>query len=763
MASRRLLTRIVILAGLSLVAVSGWAARGRDPYGGYVYPAGARQGTQVRVTVGGQNLQNAKEVYFTGTGLSATVIETVRPLEKKQIRDVGQHLRVLLKQRWAETLRPGTAATPEKLAEELKALDPLPDHPWLRGLEKKSLTELEELRDTLQDPKRQPNAQIGEWAIIDITVAANAAPGHHEMRVRTPMGLTNPLPFEVGRLPEVCEPTRKTAAVAPVAPPVALNGQIMPGETDQFRLRCKRGQKLVVTTQARRLVPYLADAVPGWFQAVVVLRDAKGKEVAYADDYRFDPDPVLLVNVPEDGEYTLEIRDSIYRGREDFVYRMIVGEQPFITSLFPLGGPAGATLTAAVAGWNLPQPQVQLEAGPDGGRLRSVAVKTTDWTSNSVPYEVDTLPEALEAEPNDTVKQAHMVTLPQIINGRIGSAGDVDTVQFEGRAGEEFVAEVRARRLGSPLDSLLRLTDAAGKTIALNDDYADKEAGLLTDQADSYLAVRLPSTGRYYLQLSDTRRQGGDDYGYRLRLSQPRPDFALRVTPSSLNVQATRVAPITVYALRSEGFAGDIDLKLKGAPAGFTLSGGHIPAGRDRVSLTLTMPAKDLNQPVALQFEGQAQIAGATVTRPAIPAEDMMQAFAYRHLVPSQLFMISGSGMGRWTPDFALATPGMVRLVAGGATTQVQFKLSRALQGNLVLKPQLSNAPAGITLQESTVKPDLITLVLKADKVPVGYSDNLIIECFTETQPKRPDGKPAPTQRVSIGFLPAVPFEVVKQ
>jgi hypothetical protein len=760
MASRHTLSTIAAI-GLALTATA-WAAQGRDPYCGYVYPAGARQGTQVRVTVGGQNLQNAKEVYFTGTGLTATVIETVKPLNKKQIRDAGQYLRVLLKQRWAETLRPGTAATPQKLAEELKALDPLPDHPWFRGLEKKSLTELEELRDLLLDPKRQPNAQIGDWAIIDIKAAPSAPAGTQEMRVRTPAGLTNPLRFEVSRLPEVCEPTKKGAEAAPAAPPVAFNGQIMPGDVDKFRLLCKRGQKLVITTQARKLVPYLADAVPGWFQAVVALRDAQGREVAYADDYRYDPDPVLLVNVPENGEYTLEIRDSIYRGREDFVYRVIVGEQPFITSLFPLGGPVGGSVAAAVTGWNLPQQTAQLDARPDGGRQRSFMLNTKDWTSNSISYDVDTLPEALETEPNDLVKQATVVALPKIINGHIGSSGDVDIVQFEGKAGEEFVAEVRARRLGSPMDSLLRLTDASGKVIALNDDHEDKSVGLMTDPADSYLSVRLPSTGRYYLHLSDTRQQGGDAYAYLLRLSQPRPDFALRVTPSSVNVQLTRTAPITVYALRSEGFDGDIDLKLKGAPAGYVLSGGHIPAGRDRCCLTLTVPPDKLNEPAVLQLEGQAQTAGATVTRPAVPAEDMMQAFAYRHLVPSQQFMVCGSGMGRWTPDIALATPGPVKLVAGG-TTEVQLKLSRPLQPNLVLQPQLSNPPPGIELQSGSVKSGLMSLVIKVDKAPVGYTDNLIVECFTEMQLKRADRKPAAPQRVSVGFLPAMPFEIVKQ
>jgi len=49
------------------------------------------------------------------------------------------------------------------------------------------------------------------------------------------------------------------------------------------------------------------------------LYDADGKELAYHDDYQFHPDPVIHYVVPKDGEYAVEIRDAIYRGREDFV------------------------------------------------------------------------------------------------------------------------------------------------------------------------------------------------------------------------------------------------------------------------------------------------------------------------------------------------------------------------------------------------------------------------------------------------------------
>ena len=100
----------------------------------------------------------------------------------------------------------------------------------------------------------------------------------------------------------------------------------------------------------------------------------------------------------------------------------------------------------------------------------------------------------------------------------------------------------------------------------------------------------LPSAGTYYLHLYDAQNQGGPEYAYRLRISPPRPDFELRVVPSSVNARAGTAVPITVHALRRDGFNGPIDLELKDAPAGFSLSGAKIPAGQAKVRLTLTVP-----------------------------------------------------------------------------------------------------------------------------------------------------------------------------
>jgi hypothetical protein len=115
----------------------------------------------------------------------------------------------------------------------------------------------------------------------------------------------------------------------------------MPGEVDEFTFKANKDQRVVLAMHARSLIPYLADAVPGWFQSIVSLHNDEGYEVAYSDGYRFDPDPVLFYKIPADGLYRIRVHDSIYRGRDDFVYRITVGELPFLTGISPLGATAG--------------------------------------------------------------------------------------------------------------------------------------------------------------------------------------------------------------------------------------------------------------------------------------------------------------------------------------------------------------------------------------------------------------------------------------
>ena len=296
--------------------------------------------------------------------------------------------------------------------------------------------------------------------------------------------------------------------------------------------------------------------------------DSNGNELAYDDHYLFHPDPVLYCKIPKDGQYVLEIRDALYRGREDFVYRIAVGELPFVTSVFPLGGPAGTETAVELKGWNLPVQKLTMDAKDKEPGIIPLSIRRGEVISNIVPFAVDTIPECLEQEPNNDPADAQQVALPIIVNGRIDKPGDWDVFRFEGRKGQEIVADVDARKLDSPLDSVLKLTDADGRQLAFNDDYGDKGTGLSTHHADSYLTAVLPADGAYYLYIGDAQHKGGPEYGYRLRISEPRPDFALRVVPSSINVRAGASVPITVYSLRKDGFSGEIAPGLKRCPQG---------------------------------------------------------------------------------------------------------------------------------------------------------------------------------------------------
>jgi len=510
--------------------------------------------------------------------------------------------------------------------------------------------------------------------------------------------------------------------------------------------------------------------VPGWFQATIALYDATGKEVAFADDYRFNPDPVLFYRVPRDGEYELEIRDAIYRGRQDFVYRIAVGERPFITRAFPLGGREGVETFAFIDGWNLAAGRLALDTKPGGGWIRQARSRGGKLVSNSIPYAVDTLPECNESESNDTVKDAQRIDPGppgMIINGHIAKPGDVDVFRIAGGAGDGIVAEISARRLNSPLDSLLRLTDASGKVLAWNDDHVLKEKhlhidrlGLLTHHADSYLLARLPGKGAYYVQVSDARHHGGDAHAYRLRIGAPRPDFALRVTPSSLYTRPGGIMPICVYAMRNDGFDGQIEVKVK-APAGFELNGGRIPAGHNSIRMTVTAPSRSPARPVALKLEGSARVGGRTVVRPAGAADNVMQAFLYRHLLPAGELMVVVRNQKWPVPPMEVAGDVPVRIPAGGSKRVLISALKSKMLQELLL--QLNDPPEGLTLHDVSVVAQGLQFRLEADKdaAKSGFTDNLIVEAFREFAPKRKDGRPAKKRRYSMGFLPAIPVRIV--
>lgn len=757
----------MLIAALTLYASNAWgAANEREPHIGYLYPAGGQQGSVFKVIVGGQFLKDANNVYVSGKGIHGSVeqyVGKVKPLNGDQRRELQRRLNVLRQKQQGAGPKKQNANRPdvnEPGDMNMKEVT-LPDIPILRNLDKLSPKGLQKVTEEFLSNRFPASAQISEIAVIEITIDPNTEPGDRELRLGTVRGLTNPLCFQVGELAEISEPEFKDPGklfTQRAQLPVLLNGQIMPGESDRFRFSAKSGQNLTIEAQGRHLIPYLADAVPGWFQVTLALYDGKGKEVAYADNYRFNPDPVLFYRIADDGDYEIEVRDAIYRGREDFVYRISISERPFITQIFPLGAKVGSTTVASVRGWNLDVNELTLDTGPEGGPIRQTQLRQ----SNSISYAADTLPECNEIEDNNNTETAQQIELSTIINGRIIKPGDADVFRLDCNGGDEVVAEVSARRLNSPLDSLLWLTDANGQVLARNDDNTDVNIGLLTHNADSYLWIKIPKAGAYFVHLADSQSHGGPDYGYRLRISAPQPDFVVFAAPSSINVFPGGTIPVNVVVLRKDGFAGEIELALKDAPAGFKLGGARIPAGQDHLRITLTAPQKPFNEPVELRLEAKAKIEVQTISRPVYPSEDMMQAFIYQHWVKSQQLLVAIRDVKRRVPAFELISGDRVKIPVGGKR-RVEFRIpNRPIAPGFQL--ELSDPPAGLTLADVNFAPGLMTFALKADSntAKAGLADNLIVEVSIDP-PNNPKGNPkAPRQKVYIGVLPAITCEIVR-
>ncbi len=767
-------------AALAIAIAAAWfapAARAQQntPHIGYIFPAGGQHGSTFEVVIGGQYLNGVSNVCVSGNGVSAVVTKHTKTLTVQQLNGIRNNIEKLMALDDIAKTNAARKGEAEKLRDQLTTT--------LKGagIEEVSLRAIRDYaRKNDISKKSAINPAISESVDLKFTIAPDAEPGDRELRLDTSLGLSNPMVFRVGSLQEFSETEKTSISTEPgtvVKLPAVVNGQILPGDIDRFRFDAKKGAKLVIAASARELIPYLADAVPGWFQATIALYDSAGKEVAYDDDFRFNPDPVLFYEIPADGQYTMEIRDSIYRGREDFVYRITVGEVPFITSMFPLGGPAGTETKVELKGWNLPKKTLTIDNAKREAGVYPVTLRKDDWVSNVMPFSVDTLPEIMAKEKISEPRDAQSIKLPVIINGRIEEPAARQLFKFDGKAGQEIVAEVDARRLNSPLDSRLKLTDADGKQIAFNDDTEDRGYGLETHHADSYFCAKLPKDGTYFVEIEDTQRNGGPEFAYRLRISEPRPDFALRVVPSSINSRFGGSVPVTIYALRRDGFTNAISLNLKNAPSGIRINGGGVLATQETAKVTISMPGVSLAKPVELQVEGRATVCGKEIVHTAVPAEDMMQAFAYRHLVPEQELLAAsgggkafskfGGGGGKAAERFKNAG-GSIKVVSSlpakipaGGTAIVKLNVP-GYQMAEKAELELNDPPAGVTIKKFTVMESggEITLACDASKSKAGTKGNLIIDVYAKKSAS-PDKPKIGGGRFQITTLPAIPFEIV--
>ena len=177
---------------------------------------------------------------------------------------------------------------------------------------------------------------------------------------------------------------------------------------------------------------------------------------------------------------------------------------------------------------------------------------------------------------------------------------------------------------------------------------------------DSFLDFTAPADGDYLVRLRDVRGAGGDTFAYRLQIREPRPGFKLSVNPRNPNVPVGGTIPLTVTALRLEGYEGPIEVTLTDLPAGLKASKNTIAAGQiDATILLSAEPGAKLAVAAGFDVNGSANINGKQVTHSANP-EDRMKLISLMT-----------------NPDVTMHAVTKVVEIEAGQTAEVLVKVTR--------------------------------------------------------------------------------------
>ena len=206
-------------------------------------------------------------------------------------------------------------------------------------------------------------------------------------------------------------------------------------------------------------------------------------------------------------------------------------------------------------------------------------------------------PEPTETDPGDVIRvlqTSGLVALEGAIGDGETAIRDVDLYQVTLDAGQMLLVDVNARSLpeGSTLDSFVRIFDATGRQLAMNDDALG--------ELDSYLRFRAPKAGTYYVGISgfgnagyDPKRAGSGavgssgDYQVTLSFSTPTAPLTGEIVPVAPDPRTTAVGRIELVFNRPIAGLDVADLKLTRGDSVISLVGATVTPSPDRTKWVL--------------------------------------------------------------------------------------------------------------------------------------------------------------------------------
>jgi hypothetical protein len=448
--------------------------------------------------------------------------------------------------------------------------------------------------DRLQDAEEiiayEPGLELVKIGLVtnhvvkaQVRIASDCRLGEHHLRLRTATGLSELRTFFVGPFPVVAEqePNNDIANAQKVPLNTTVTGVITSEDVDCFAVEARQGDRLSAEVEGMRLGR-------GVFDPRLALLDSHGTVLADVDDTQLAmQDPFLSVVVPADGTYLLRLREATYEGNDHCHYRLHVGAFARPTAVFPMGGKAGENLTltfSSEATGEFTQP-VKLPPTPQEkfgvfAQLDGLSAPSPNW------IRVSGFPNVVAARPNQDRQHATTTDLapPLAFNGVISQKGDEDWFQFHAVKGIAMDVSVYARRLGSPLDSVLEVYHSTGRNLAANDDAVG---------ADSELKFTPPETTNYLVRIRDTLGRGGRDFAYRIELTPVAPHLSVKIPEVARNdtqsrqyiavPQGNRFA--TLISAKRVNFGGELVFDAEGLPAGVTLRADRMAANVDAMPL----------------------------------------------------------------------------------------------------------------------------------------------------------------------------------
>ncbi len=466
-----------------------------------------------------------------------------------------------------------------------------------------------------------------------VKIAPDCRLGEHALRLRTATGVSELRTFWVGALPivEALKATNDFNTPQTIPLNVTVHGIVQNEEVHYFAVDMKKGQRLSAEIEGMRLAG-------SFFDPYLAILNSKRFELAVCDDAPLlGQDAAVSILVPEDGRYIIQVRESAYGGNGGCNYRLHVGTFPRPLAVVPSGGRLGEEIEVRFLG-DVNGPftrKIKLPASAPEGRFGIFAEDAGGISPSPLPFRLVDAGNVIGTEGNYSHQTATKAELPSALNGVIAKDGTVDHYRFLAKKGQTFDVHCWARRLGSPLDSVMAISAFGGGKLIENDDSGGP---------DSYFRWTVPNDGEYVLTVTDHLGKGGPTWFYRVEFTPIQPTATVTIPKVAQYSQErqTIVVPrgnrfATLVNVARRDFGGELVLEAGALPAGVTMQTENLAANMDVV-------------PVVFEA-GAAAPAGTVLTQLSVRPADPKATVANQYTQQAELILGPGNSIF-WKYDF---------------------------------------------------------------------------------------------------------------